>query len=50
MTKLMFDNLAALGNAHSAAKDIKLENATRTCPSRCTRAPSASTKEAGVLK
>ena len=25
MTKLMFDNLERLGNAHSAAKDIKVE-------------------------
>jgi len=32
MTKLMFDNLSALGNAHSAAKDIKLENATKNLP------------------
>lgn len=34
MTKLMFDNLSSLGNAHSAAKDIKLENATKNLPDR----------------
>ena len=32
MTKLMFDNLERLGNAHSAAKDIKLEGATKGLP------------------
>ncbi|WP_339904869.1 TAXI family TRAP transporter solute-binding subunit [Pseudomonas guineae] len=32
MTKLMFDNLERLGNAHSAAKDIKLENAAKNLP------------------
>ncbi|WAJ37592.1 TAXI family TRAP transporter solute-binding subunit [Pseudomonas sp. GOM7] len=32
MTKLMFDNLDRLGNAHSAAKDIKLENAAKNLP------------------
>ncbi|MGU9807006.1 TAXI family TRAP transporter solute-binding subunit [Pseudomonas rhizophila] len=32
MTKLMFDNLTRLGNAHSAAKDIKLENAAKNLP------------------
>lgn len=32
MTKLLFDNLARLGNAHSAAKDISLENATKNLP------------------
>ena len=32
MTKLMFDNLARLGNSHSAAKDIKLETAARNLP------------------
>ncbi|MCY1556582.1 TRAP transporter solute receptor, TAXI family [compost metagenome] len=32
MTKLMFDNLARLGNAHSAAKDIKLEGAAKGLP------------------
>ncbi|CAE6965687.1 MULTISPECIES: TAXI family TRAP transporter solute-binding subunit [Pseudomonas] len=32
MTKLMFDNLDRLGTAHSAAKDIKLETATKNLP------------------
>ena len=32
MTKLMFENLGTLSNAHSAAKDIKLENATKNLP------------------
>ena len=34
MTKLMFDNLTRLGNSHSAAKDIKLENAAKNLPIR----------------
>ncbi|MCG4452842.1 TAXI family TRAP transporter solute-binding subunit [Pseudomonas sp. MMS21-TM103] len=32
MTKLMFDNLERLGNAHSAAKDIKLDGAAKSLP------------------
>lgn len=32
MTRLMFENLTRLGNAHSAAKDIKLENAAKNLP------------------
>ncbi len=32
MTKLMFDNLERLGNAHSAAKAIKLESAAKNLP------------------
>lgn len=32
MTKLMFDNLDRLGNAHSAALDIKLETAAKGLP------------------
>ncbi|MGE6321290.1 TAXI family TRAP transporter solute-binding subunit [Pseudomonas oryzihabitans] len=32
MTKLMFDNLGRLGNAHSAAKDIKLDTAAKNLP------------------
>ncbi len=32
MTKLMFENLGTLANAHSAASDIKLENATKNLP------------------
>ena len=50
MTKLMFDNLAALGNAHSAAKDIKLENATKNLPIPLHPGAERFYKEAGVLK
>ena len=50
MTKLMFDNLSALGNAHSAAKDIKLENATKTLPIPLHPGAERFYKEAGVLK
>lgn len=32
MTRSMFENLTRLGNAHSAAKDIKLENAAKNLP------------------
>lgn len=32
MTKLMFENLASLATAHSAAKDIKLDTATKNLP------------------
>ncbi|TWC55280.1 hypothetical protein FBY04_11040 [Pseudomonas sp. SJZ080] len=32
MTKLLFENLTRLGNSHSAAKDIKLENAAKNLP------------------
>ena len=32
MTKLMFENLERRGNAHSAAKDIKLESAAKNLP------------------
>lgn len=28
----MFENLTRLGNSHSAAKDIKLENAAKNLP------------------
>ena len=47
MTKLMFDNLAALGNAHSAARTSSWKTPPRTCRSCCTRAPSASTRKPG---
>ena len=50
MTKLMFDNLSALGNAHSAAKDIKLENATKNLPIPLHPGAERFYKEAGVLK
>ena len=32
MTRLIFENLTRLGNSHSAAKDIKLENAAKNLP------------------
>ena len=32
MTKLLFENLTRLGNSHSAAKDITLENAAKNLP------------------
>ena len=50
MTKLMFDNLSPLGNAHSAAKDIKLENATKNLPIPLHPGAERFYKEAGVLK
>lgn len=50
MTKLMFDNLSALGNAHSAAKDIKLENATKNLPIPLHPGAKRFYKEAGVLQ
>ncbi|EXF42720.1 periplasmic binding protein [Pseudomonas sp. BAY1663] len=50
MTKLMFDNLSALGNAHSAAKDIKLENATKNLPIPLHPGAERYYKEVGVLK
>lgn len=50
MTKLMFENLPALGNAHSAAKDIKLENATKNLPIPLHPGAERFYKEAGVLQ
>ncbi|MOA14422.1 hypothetical protein D3C78_1345230 [compost metagenome] len=50
MTKLMFDNLTALGNSHSAAKDIKLETATQNLPIPLHPGAERFYKEAGVLK
>ena len=32
MTRLLFENLARLGNSHAAAKDIKLESAAKNLP------------------
>lgn len=49
MTKLMFDNLERLGNAHSAAKDIKLENAAKDLPIPLHPGAERFYKEAGVL-
>ena len=50
MTTLMFDNLSALGNAHSAAKDITLENATKNLPIPLHPGAERFYKEAGVLQ
>ena len=50
MTKLMFDNLTALGNSHSAAKDIKLETATENLPIPLQPGAERFYREAGVLK
>ena len=49
MTKLMFDNLDRLGTAHSAAKDIKLESATKNLPIPLHPGAERFYKEAGVL-
>ncbi|MBE7374474.1 TAXI family TRAP transporter solute-binding subunit [Pseudomonas lopnurensis] len=50
MTKLMFENLGALANAHSAAKDIKLENATQNLPIPLHPGAERYYKEVGALK
>ncbi len=49
MTKLMFDNLDRLGNAHSAAKDIKLEGAAKGLPIPLHPGAERFYKEAGAL-
>lgn len=49
MTKLLFENLDQLGNAHSAAKDIKLENAAKDLPIPLHPGAERFYKEAGVL-
>lgn len=49
MTKLMFDNLERLGNAHSAAKDIKLETAAKNLPIPLHPGAERFYKEAGAL-
>lgn len=49
MTKLMFDNLDRLGTAHSAAKDIKLETATKNLPIPLHTGAERFYKEAGAL-
>lgn len=49
MTKLMFDNLGRLGNAHSAAKDIKLETAAKNMPIPLHPGAERYYKEAGAL-
>jgi len=49
MTKLMFENLERLGNAHSAAKDIKLETAAKNLPIPLHPGAERFYKEAGAL-
>lgn len=50
MTKLLYDNLPRLRTAHSAANDIKLENATEGLPIPLHPGAERFYKEAGVLK
>lgn len=50
MTKLLFDNLARLRTAHSAANDISLETATEALPIPLHPGAERFYKEAGVLK
>ncbi|WP_017939481.1 TAXI family TRAP transporter solute-binding subunit [Zestomonas thermotolerans] len=50
MTKLMFDNLPRLANAHAAAKDISLETATRNLPIPLHPGAERFYKEVGVLQ
>jgi TRAP transporter TAXI family solute receptor len=49
MTKSIFDNLTRLGNSHSAAKDIKLENAAKNLPIPLHPGAERYYKEKGVL-
>jgi TRAP transporter TAXI family solute receptor len=50
MAKLLFDNLDRMANAHSAAKQISLENATKGLPIPLHPGAERFYKEAGVLK
>ncbi|TLX53432.1 C4-dicarboxylate ABC transporter [Stutzerimonas nosocomialis] len=50
MTKLMFDNLERLGTAHSAAKDIKLDQAAENLPIPLHPGAERFYKEVGVIK
>lgn len=50
MTKLIFDNLTALGNAHAAAKAIKLESAAENLPIPLHPGAERFYREAGVLE
>ncbi|HUL95927.1 MAG TPA: TAXI family TRAP transporter solute-binding subunit, partial [Usitatibacter sp.] len=50
MTKSLFENLGALVAAHTAAKDIKLENAIRSLPVPLHPGAAKYYKEAGLLK
>ncbi|WP_341520061.1 TAXI family TRAP transporter solute-binding subunit [Pseudomonas sp. G.S.17] len=49
MAKLIFENLTRLGNSHSAAKDIKLENAAKNLPIPLHPGAERYYKEKGVL-
>jgi TRAP transporter TAXI family solute receptor len=49
MTKLMFENLARLGTAHSAAKDIKLDTAAKNLPIALHPGAERYYKEVGAL-
>ncbi|UXZ93905.1 TAXI family TRAP transporter solute-binding subunit [Pseudomonas phytophila] len=49
MTRLIFENLTRLGNSHSAAKDIKLENAAKNLPIPLHPGAERYYKEKGVL-
>ena len=49
MTRLMFENLTRLGNSHSAAKDIKLQNAAKNLPIPLHPGAERYYKEAGAL-
>lgn len=50
MTRLIFENLAALGNAHSAAKAIRLETAAENLPIPLHPGAERFYREAGVLQ
>ncbi|VVM73250.1 hypothetical protein PS662_01917 [Pseudomonas fluorescens] len=49
MTRLLFENLARLGNSHSAAKDITLENAGKNLPIALHSGAERYYKEKGAL-
>lgn len=49
MTKLLFENLPRLGNAHSAAKDIKLDTAAKNLPIALHPGAERYYKEVGAL-
>jgi TRAP-type uncharacterized transport system substrate-binding protein len=49
MAKIMFENLERLGNAHSAAKAISLDNATKKLPAPLHPGAERYFKEVGAL-
>ncbi|MGL5489781.1 MAG: TAXI family TRAP transporter solute-binding subunit, partial [Shewanella sp.] len=49
MTKLMFEHLDRLGNAHSAAKAIQLDKATKNLPAPLHPGAERYFKEVGAL-